>query len=321
MSKNLLYKPQLDYEKNYYTEGDLYNSNINSNDNVENLTDNDNNKLNNMKDLIEDIKTKLPVVPKDILDVFLPPFLVITDVVNGFDDDKNNNPNLDPNKPNGSHEIEPPKNDIEFDNDDDIPDDPFGREDDVYIDVKVDDINKIEELEYQYVDDLKDVLLDYLMEYNRTLDKYISNTITNLTYSHHDNLKIVTTDILHDKNLSHLTDYLTKSQIGARQQLLLYKKMFDIDETIFHIKSVKIANEQRKRYRKNKKLEDKNTLTKGANDLLKESIMISEKKYEENFYSLYKYLNSSVILFNECMNTVIKQKRMLVLLNNKEREK
>ena len=321
MSKDLLYRPQLDYEKSYYTEGNLYDANIN-NDNNNNLTaDDKNNKFDNVKDLIDDIKTKLPAIPKDVLEVFLPPFIVVTDVVNGFDKDDFEIPEVNPENPDGSHEIEPPNYDIDGGDKNDIPDDPFGREEDVYIDIPVDDSNKIDKLEFQYVNDLLDVFEDYLLNYNRTLDKYITNSITNLLYSHHDSVKRINTKILNDKNLSHLTDYLTKSQIMTKQQLLLYKKMFDLDETIFHIKACKVANEQRKRYRSNKKLEDTDTLTKGANDLLKESIMVSEKKYEENFYTLYKYLNSSVILFNECMNTVIKQKRTLILLNNKEREK
>ena len=147
------------------------------------------------------------------------------------------------------------------------------------------------------------------------------NVMTSLSLSKHSSLKIITTKNLEDENLSHVTDYLTKSKISLRQQLKLYCKMFDMDETIFHIRSVKVAKEQKKRYNKNTRIKDENALTKSANDLLRESIMVAEKKYEENFYGLYKYLNSSVILFNECTNTTIKQKQALVLINNKEREK
>jgi hypothetical protein len=165
------------------------------------------------------------------------------------------------------------------------------------------------------------VLEDYIIKFNEVIDKYMVNVVTTLSLSDYSSLKLITTKQLQDTNLSHVTDYLTKSQIGLKQQLKLYHKIYSIDETIFHIRSIKVANEQRKRYKTNKKLKDVNAITKSANDLLRESNMVAQKKYEENFYGLYKYLNSSVILFNECTNTTIKQKQALVLVNNKEREK
>ena len=322
MAKDLLYRPDLSYDKSYYTDGNLYNSNIDENLNDREPIDGLYNKLENIDNLLEEIKSKLPVIPDNLLDVFLPSFGVVHDVLKDYIDNPASIPEI-PIEPEHEIIIKP---DIELGI---IPDpegalppsDPFGIEEDITINIELEDIPTAILIERKYVVDLTDILYDYLIKYNNTLDKYIAEIMTSLSVSDYGSLDMIATKDLKDRNLSHLTDYLTKSKIGLRQQLNLYFKMFDMDETIFHIRSVKVAKEQLKRYKSNKKLKDENLLTKSANDLLRESILVAEKKYEENFYGLYKYLNSSVILFNECTNTITKQKQALVLLNNREREK
>lgn len=322
MAKDLLYRPDLSYDKSYYTDGNLYNSNIDENLNDREPIDGLYNKLENIDNLLEEIKSKLPVIPDNLLDVFLPSFGVVHDVLKDYIDNPASIPEI-PIEPEPEIIIKP---DIELGI---IPDpegalppsDPFGIEEDITINIELEDIPTATLIERKYVVDLTDILYDYLIKYNNTLDKYIAEIMTSLSVSDYGSLDMIATKDLKDRNLSHLTDYLTKSKIGLKQQLNLYFKMFDMDETIFHIRSVKVAKEQLKRYKSNKKLKDENLLTKSANDLLRESILVAEKKYEENFYGLYKYLNSSVILFNECTNTITKQKQALVLLNNREREK
>lgn len=321
MSKDLLYRPDLEYEKSYYTEGDISNTIDNEDNNIDDDKDNLLGKLDNIEDLMSNIKDKLPFIPTDILDVFLPSFIIVNDTVKDILDNKEyipKDPGID------DPEVTPiPDDDDDDDYDPDIPEapsDPFARGDDVYIDVPIPDYNPGDIIDRTYIEDLTDVVQDYLVNYNKTLEKYITNVVTFMSDSKHSSLKIIKTKDLKDKNLSHVSDYLVKSKIALRQQLNLYKKMYDTEETMFHIRTTKVAKEQLKRYTLNNRQEDTNSLTKGANDLLKESVMVSEKKYEENFYALYKYLNSSVILLDECMNTVIKQKQSLILLNNKERE-
>lgn len=321
MSKDLLYRPDLSYEKSYYTDGKKYDFNQEQ-DNINNDSSTHlNNRLDNIKDILDDIISKLPAIPTDLLNTFLPSFIVINDVLKDLIDNKDDIPTITYPESPEIIPINPPTETNPIPDPDKVPSDPFGIEDDIYIDIKPGDIDTEKEIERQYTYDLLDILHDYIIKYNNVLDKYIINVMTSLSLSEHSNLKVIATKDLDDTNLSHVTDYLTKSKISLKQQLRLYYKMFDTDETIFHIRSSKIAKEQLKRYKSNEKLKDENALTKSANDLLRESILVAEKKYEENFYGLYKYLNSSVILFNECTNTTIKQKQALVLLNNKEREK
>ena len=322
MSKNILYRPDLSYEKKYYTEGFIFKDKENSSSNEKPNSQINSDKVDQIKDVIEDIKTKLPFLPNEMLDVFLPPFIVVDDVFKDLVDDEKldlNDPSVIEQDTDSNHGKDNDKEHNFIGGE--IPDDPFGTEDDTFIDVPVVFIPKDKEIDKNYVDDLTDIFKDYLIEYNYTLDKYINNNMLAYSKSNFTEFKYIPTEALIDKNLSHVSDFITKSNVLMQQKLMLYKKQFNIDETIHRIRAVKVSKELLKRYHTNKRLEGKNLLERQANHLLNESRLVYEKKYEENFYSLYKYLNSSVIIFNECVNLNIKQKESLVLLNNLEREK
>lgn len=320
MSKNLLYQPDLTYEKNYYTEGDLYNS---TNEELNEESSSSNNlidKIDNLGQLKDDLLSKLPLLPESIQNVIKPSIDIIGDVVDDLVDKKDDIED-DEDKP--GIDIIPvyPSDDSPSDKDTDkAPDNPFNSESSNTISIPDEKVDIGKEVEKQYIEDLSDVLEDYLKKQNGAIRDYINSIITYASYSNHNTVKTYTSATVSNKNLTHVTDYITKSKIGVKQQIRLYKKLFTMDETIYHLKAIKIAKEQLKRYKSNERLQDTNLLTKSANDLLIESRLVAEKKYEENFYGLYKYLNSSVIIFNECMNTFVKQKRSLILLNNEERE-
>ena len=324
MAEDMLYKPNLTYSKNYYTEGNLYDNSNNFDDSSNSITNKPVNKIDRLEELRNEILNKLPMMPKDIVDAFLPPFYIINGIVQDLQNNKDNLPTL-PDKEESEVIVIPGSDDDDSDDESnlgEVPDNPFDIEkEDGFINIKIEEVPKDIELEVEYISDLTDIIKDYLEKYNAVYDTYINGALSFYSLSNHKDIKnIETKDLTKNTNLSHISDFVTKSNISVKQKVRLANKMFDLDETIFHIRATKVANELRKRYYSNEKLEDKNILTKGANDLLKESRIISQKKYEENFYALYKYLNSSVIIFNECIGAVVKQKRALITLNNEERE-
>ena len=328
MAEDMLYKPNLTYSKNYYTEGNLYDNSSNFDDSSSSITNKPADKIDRLEELRNEILNKLPMMPEDIVDAFLPPFYIINGIVQDLQNNKDNLPTL-PDKEESEVIVIPGSDDDDSDDDSDdesilgeVPDNPFDIEkEDGFINIKIEEVPKDIELEVEYISDLTDIIKDYLEKYNAVYDNYINGALSFYSLSNHKDIKnIETKDLIKNTNLSHVSDFVTKSNILVEQKVRLANKMFDLDETIFHIRATKVANELRKRYYSNEKMEDKDILTKGANDLLKESRIISQKKYEENFYALYKYLNSSVIIFNECIGAVVKQRRALITLNNEERE-
>lgn len=323
MSENLLYKPNLTYEKNYYTDGKLYENGSLQDLDINDMSSKPIDRIDQLDELKNQIIEKLPMMPEHIVESFLPPFYIISGMIEDLQNNKDNHPKLPETEPPTTVPVKPGGGEDNVEDElEDVPDDPFDIEsDDEFINIKIEDIPIEDELEIEYIRDLTDIFKDYLQKYNMTFEKYINSVVANFSMSKHKNIKTIETkDISSESDLSHLSDFVTKSKIIIEQKTRLANKLFDLDETIFHIRATKVANEQRKRYYTNKKMEDKNALSKMSNDLLKESKMISQKKYEENFYALYKYLNSSVILLNECITAEAKQRSALITLNNEERE-
>ena len=54
-----------------------------------------------------------------------------------------------------------------------------------------------------------------------------------------------------------------------------------------------------------------------SNKILGQSRIIYDKKYKQNFFNLYKYLNSSVILLNECFNMYLSEAQAKIILKEK----
>ena len=146
MSKDLLYRPDLSYEKNYYTDGKVYDFNQD-----ENIINNDssthlNNRLDNINDLLNDIISKLPAIPTDLLNTFLPSFLVVKDVLKDLIDNQEDIPKIqEPDPP----EIIPTPPSITVDpipGTTVVPPDPFGIEEDIYVDIKPGEIDTEKEI-------------------------------------------------------------------------------------------------------------------------------------------------------------------------------
>lgn len=321
MAKELLYKPNLTYDKNYYTEGNLYETNNEIEDNTNSSSSNNiGDKLDNLSQLKDDLISKLPLLPNAIQEIIKPSIDLVGEVIDDLVDKKDELPD-DEDSDVSIIPVYPDTDDDSIPTDiEKAPTDPFASESNNTISITDKEISVELEIEKQYISDLSDILKDYVNKQNNSIRDYLNSIITYASYSQNNNLKNYTSKTVSNKNLTHVTDYVTKSKINMKQQIRLYNKLFTLDETIYHLRAVKVAKEQLKRYKTNTKIEDTDLLTKSANNLLNESILIAEKKYEENFYGLYKYLNSSVIIFNECMNTFVKQKRSLILLNNEERE-
>ena len=321
MSKDLLYKPELGYKKDYYTEGNLYDETkdqLDSDDKGQSLG-----KEEIIDELLNGITDQLKFLPDQIVNIYFPPYIGMKyeyeKLKNEYKDSDSNEEDDDNKKPN------PP----DYDNDDsdvdlgDVPDDLFDRVDDVYIDIidPVSDPAKI--IKDSYYVNFLDIYEDYLNKVKIALTNYIFTTIQTVSQGLKDTSELIdyATIDLNNKNLSHLSDYIVKSDIIVGQTLRLHRKMFNVDETILHIKNIRLSKEQAIRYNSIPEMKQETYLDVDSNVLLKESIRVAEKKYEENFYALYKYLNSSVILLDESLKTIIKQDKAKIIINkNEERD-
>lgn len=322
MAKDLLYRPELGYKKDYYTEGNLYDENKNELDDIYNQ--NSISREESIDNLLKDVNSQIKFLPDQIINIYLPPYVGMKyeyeRLKNEYKkEEDNDDEDTDTEKP------YPPDfntNDPDVDLGD-VPDDLFDRVDDIYIDVKDPNSDPAKIIKDSYYVNFLDIYEDYLNKVKTATTNYIFTTIQTVKQGLKDTSEFIdyaTTD-LNNKNLSHLSDYIVKSDISVGQILRLHKKMFNVDETILHIKKIRLSKEQAIRYNSIPEMKQETYLDVDSNVLLKESIRVAEKKYEENFYALYKYLNSSVILLDESLKTIIKQDKAKIIINkNEERD-
>ena len=104
-------------------------------------------------------------------------------------------------------------------------------------------------------------------------------------------------------------------------QIFCHKKLFDMDETILHLKQIKVASAYIERYYGESKQGDNSDLASLSNAILDNSKKLADRKYNENYYALYKYLNSDVILFNESLKNLTQQMRSFSIIDKYDDER
>ena len=308
MSKDLLYQPSIENKKSYYTEGtfDDSSSSIPSISTINSISTPTAIIINN---LLNSIDNNLKWIPQVIKETYLSPYIALQEEYsNVIYDITEPHPIIDPTIT--SSTVDP---------DDDFPTDPFAKGTDIYIDITDPLRKKSIVMGDKYRTDFLDIYKDYLEKLNNSIQSYMYTSLASLDMSDKNhNLESYSSVDINNKNLLHITDFLTKSSISFDQTVRLHKKLFDMDATILHVRGIKLAKKLIKRYYNIDKLDNDNDLALTSNILLLESKIVADKKYKENFYALYKYLNSSVILMNESTQTLLKQNKSVLTINKYE---
>ena len=304
-NKDLLYQPQIGYKKNYYTEGTFEDEEIKT----PSVTVVENPIIPVINNLITTIDKNLKWIPKIIKETYLSPYVALKDEYYRI---ANIEPEPDPIP-------EPKVIESTLEPEDDFPPDPFTKGADVYIDIKDPLRKRSNVINDKYKIDFLDVYKDYLEKLNTSNQNYIFVSLASLNMSDKNhNLKSYNSKDITNPDLLHLSDYLTKSSITFDQTTRLHKKLFNMDATILHVRGIRLAAKLIERYYDIDKLDKESDLEIMSNVLLTESKRVADKKYKENFYSLYKYLNSSVILMDESTNILLKQNKTILTLNKYE---
>lgn len=307
---NILYRPQIDYDKKYDTVG--Y---INNEDDIESEITKPSSQLEDLKDKIENINSLKPLLPDELNELIEKPLDSIGPVIGDIKDDPERIPSIEE-----IITVDPviDKEEVE----DIIPEGPF-RRDDEPIKVEVSVFDKVEIIKKEYEYDLVSIVDDYLNKLNGSINKFMETVLSlmkdfdiklypKVISKYNGNAKDIST------NLKHLSDLIIRSQISRNMKTRLYNKMFNVDKTITHIRMCKVGVQQRIRYYESS-YEVKDSIDNVvSNRMLENSRMIYDKKYRENFINLYKYLNSSVMLLDECFNMYINEAQAKIILMKKE---
>lgn len=313
--KDLLYTPDIKHSESYYTEGQVNRDNEVTGPQKVIIT-----KPEKIKKLYEDIKLKALFLPDEIINTYLSPLIAMKDEFENILKDLEKEEKDDDKKDKDKEVVPPIVPPVEPEVSVKDPDDIFDKDDDIYIDI-IDPEGDFEvNIEEGYNSNFTEIYEDYLIKVGSELDKFVYE-ILEVNSNEKINFEIaeISSSEIKNTNLLHLSDYIVKSNIYIQQGMRLHKKIFNIDESIFHIKAPKVAKEQMLRYYKADYYPPTSELNIKNNGLLKESRYIAEKKYNDNTRDLYKYLNSQVMFLRDTLNSVTKQMSSMAMLS-KENE-
>lgn len=304
MKRDILYNPNIEYDKKYYTEGTF------EKQKEENITQEIINKKSSIKKIENDIDEYLVFIPEILKQTYLSPYIAMKKEL---------------------EDLEIPEEEIESEKEktiipenktqDDIPGF-FDKGPDMYIDIEDPYRNKNKIQKNIYAVNFMDIYKDYVNKLNSYLQSYTYALIgtMNMTDKNND-MSSYSTKNIKNKNLYHIGDSLIRSNIVLSQKLRLHKKLFDMDETILHLRQIKVASAYIERYYSESKQGDNSDLASLSNAILDNSKKLADRKYNENYYALYKYLNSDVILFNESLKNLTQQMRSFSIIDKYDDER
>lgn len=320
---DIRYTPNLEYEKDYSTEGSIKRS---VREEVVDSTTPSNKPADKIIDLIG-------IIPNDLAEHILPPVKYVVDTINSLgdlEDRINTTISLNPiDIPKTEATVTVKETTLDLSNINSIDDYPLPVK--IFPEFPAFDItvsspsDKIAEMDKQYKKDMSDVLNNFISKLNSKISDYASKVLSALNESQSSDLLnsignpySVNTSDIKDSNLKHLSDTIVRTQILRDQKIRMTKKMFNLSGTTVHIKSCKVSSELRKRYYSEKNIEADSVLDIVQNSNLSALKAGYDKKYKENFYNLYKYMNGTVIMIDECLRLYVQEAQAKAILSKKE---
>lgn len=189
--------------------------------------------------------------------------------------------------------------------------------------IDTDQVSKMERVKRNYYKSLCSISNHYIDALKQSLTEYNINIINNIGLSEEEvsileknfttSYDDLTTEV--KKDIGHIADYLNKSKVIKSQKLRLYNKLFNDNLSLTHVKSLELSKELLMRYCQKQKTNDYDFDT-----TLMSQVISEEAKLNKKLQEYYKYLNSSVILVDECLKLHAKEGILKKKINN-EKEK
>ena len=317
MKNQIGYKPNIQYQDEYKSDA----SNI-FNDSNNEITESNNNSVNDLIDQIEIINSLIDKLPNDSSEAIKEIVDQIFDFIENelidkeYDDipdewdwtyDNDNATNEIPN-------LTPPDSDEEYDEED------FWQDVDEFPIIK-EEHPMTEIIEKEYIKNLVDLFDDYFTNLHTSLSSIWTNLILAITNKPTNEINVVLNNILLNsseiKNDSkHLLDSAIRTQLIKDIKFKYFQNLFNAEETIKHLKQFKATYELRMRYAAIEEEEyPKSNSDQMNNNILKGMQVIYDKKYDIAYENLYRYLRSSNNVLDDIFKTwiaEIKSKQTLI---------
>ena len=186
--------------------------------------------------------------------------------------------------------------------------------------IKKEYIKNVADLYNYYTDRLKNILYHYYAEKLMAVNSKKKDDNVNLTNKTVNDIAFMflpITDCCSDveENCKHLFDASLAMGEKASLKLNFLENTFPLEQTLYHLKTFKTIQELRLRYAGIDPSTGKDRTESLSNNILKGMKTSYNQKYDVAFTNLYKYLNSSLDILEDTINTELagmKARRTLI---------
>lgn len=296
--KQLSYIPNISYEQDYYSEKENIHEDHSINVNDKNESD----KLEDLQNIIQDIEFGTIGLNDDLKDLIAG---VVDPVIDFIEDNKDFLDDKDS------------ENDDDENKDDDEKDPTVIIEDEVIfipivniLDNERED-DKNESIKQIYKNNLIDLFNNFLKKIKNIIDNYWINIGLILIGKTDEYKKFILSDLDQsftvDAKKQHMLDLAMKSQIHRLSKLSYASKLCPVDETLVHLRSLKMSTDLMLRYLDMEPEDSKTEYGDLSNTILESCIVNYNNRYNYTYKSAYKYLNSAVELIDEVLQLSIQE--------------
>lgn len=297
--KQLSYIPNISYEQDYYSEREKIDKENHGNEGNNNTSD----KIETLEDIIEDLEFGIAGLNDDLKDLIAG---VLDPVVDFIEDNKDFLKETE----------EEEENEDDDGNDDDDNEDPTPIDDEVIfipivniLDNDSKDDNK--SIQQIYKDNITDLFNNFLRKLKSILDNYWINMGLTLIGKTKEYKNFILTDLDQsftvDKEKQHMLDLAMRSQIHRKSKISYAAKLFPVDETLVHLRSLKMSTDLMLRYLDTDVDDITTEYGNLSNTILQSCIVNYNNKYNYTYKSTYKYFNSTIELIDEVLQLSIQE--------------
>ena len=176
--------------------------------------------------------------------------------------------------------------------------------------VEYETIDEIEKMDMEYTKNLAEVIHHYTSNLLNIISNFYFHKLSALSsVKTEQDVAFIINDITSDNcstsdQLRHLMDSALRNEVVGSNKLHFSLNTFSLESTLYHLKNFSAVQELRLRYAEIEKLENNEIVDSTSNNILNGIRTMYDKKYDLAYTNLYKYLNGSLNILEDCLKTL-----------------
>ena len=176
--------------------------------------------------------------------------------------------------------------------------------------VEYETIDEIEKMDMEYTKNLAEVIHHYTSNLLKIISNFYFHKLSALSsVKTEQDVAFIINDITSDNcstsdQLRHLMDSALRNEVIGSNKLHFSLNTFSLESTLYHLKNFSAVQELRLRYAEIEKLENNEIVDSTSNNILNGIRTMYDKKYDLAYTNLYKYLNGSLNILEDCLKTL-----------------